>query len=137
MARERDKPLSSEEAERSASSQPLDAMLDFGRQWAPVGAEAAGIVARGVQQLTQLQMEALHDIMGQQSRSAEALRGQADPVRVMETQLQTLRYAWDRGLRCWTDLSSAAGEMQSELAACGGHLLSTEGVFAAARVLRA
>jgi hypothetical protein len=137
MARARVKPLAPTAQEGTAPSMALGPMFDFGRQWLSVGTEAAGILSRGMQEINRLQMEALHDLVGHQSPAAARLQRQPDPIQLMETQVDGLRFAWERGLRCWMDLAGAAGEMHSEMVACGEQLVNTEDLFAAVRVLRA
>jgi hypothetical protein len=134
---ERDKPLPRTASECFVPPLPLNSMLEFGRQWVPVGTEAAGIVSRGMGELNRLHVEALNDLLAQHSRAAARLRGNATPAVLMETQVEGLRFAWERGLRCWMDLAGAAAEMQGELAACSEHLVSTEDLFAGARLLHA
>jgi hypothetical protein len=112
-------------------------MFDFGRQWMAVGTEAAGVLSRGMQQMNRLQLDAMHDLLAHRSPAAERLQRQPDPVQLIATQVDGMRFAWERGLRCWLDLAGAAAEMQGEMMACGEHLVNTEDVFAAVRALHA
>jgi hypothetical protein len=137
MASARVKPLTPTAQERPAPSVALGPVFDMGRQWMAVGTEAAGVLSRGMQEISRLQMDALHDLVDHQSPAAARLQRQPDPIHLMETQVDGLRFAWERSLRCWMDLAGAAAEMQSEMAACGEHLVNTEDVFAAVRVLHA
>jgi hypothetical protein len=65
------------------------------------------------------------------------LRPQPDPFALFALQMRLVRFHYERSLRFWMDLAAAAAEMQSELAACGTHLVSTEEALAGARLLRA
>jgi hypothetical protein len=137
MSRARTQPPASTAPERPAPSPPLGPVFDFGRQWVSVGTEAAGVLSRGMQQMNQLQMDALHDVLGHRPPAGPRLQGQANPIQLMESQVDGMRFAWERGLRCWMDLAGAAAEMQGEMMACGEHLVNTEDVFAAMRALHA
>lgn len=136
MPRARTKPLPPTAAERTAPAASLSPAFDFGRQWVSVGTEAAGVLSRGMQEMNRLQMDALHDVLRHRSPAAERLQRQPDPIQLMETQVDGMRFAWERSLRCWMDLAGAAAEMQGEMMACGEHLVNTEDVFAAVRPLR-
>jgi hypothetical protein len=138
MARARVKPVAPSTQERPAPSPAtLGPVFDFGRQWVSVGTEAAGILSRGMQEFNRLQMDAMRDVLGHQAPAAERLQRQPDPIQLLETQVDGMRFAWERSLRCWMDVAGAAAEMQSEMMACGEHLVNTEDVFAAARVMHA
>ena len=137
MSRARTKPLAPTTQESPAPAAALGPVFDFGRQWVSAGTEAAGILSRGMQEMNRLQMDALHDMLGHRSPAAQRLQQQPDPIQLMETQVDGMRFAWERGLRCWMDLAGAAAEMQGEMMACGEHLVNTEDVFAAVRALHA
>ena len=137
MPRARTKPLAPTAQERPAPSLALGPVFDFGRQWVAVGTEAAGVLSRGMQQMNRLQMDALHDVLGHRSPASERLQREPDPIQLMETQVDGLRFAWERSLRCWMDLAGAAAEMQGEMMACSEHLVNTEDVFSAVHALDA
>ena len=136
MTRSRTKPIAPT-AQESPAPSALGPVFDFGCQWVSVGTEAAGVLSRGMQQMNRLQMDALHDLLGHQSPAAQRLQRQPDPIQLMETQVDGLRFAWERSLRCWMDLAGAAAEIQGEMMACGEQLVNTEDVFAAVRALHA
>lgn len=116
---------------------PTDWAADFARQQLAVAAESACAVFRGFLAIRRIQEQAAQQALDQHAAAAERLRQPCGVADLVALQSQLARQDVEGATRYWQQLAGAVLEMHTELAGCAAHLVDTEDVFAAARVLQA
>lgn len=111
--------------------------FDWGRQQLAVAAEGASTVYRGFEALRQVQQQTAHGAARRHAEAAERLRAACLPIEVLAVQSQLLRDDFDDASRYWQQLAATTFEMNSRLLGCATHLVGTEDLFAATRLLHA
>jgi hypothetical protein len=114
---------------------PWSWALDFGRQQMAVAAEGASTVYRGIEAMRKVQEQTAHHAAERHAAVVEKLRAQCQPAELVALHTQLLRDDFEDATRYWQQLAAAAFEMNSELLGCATHLVDTDDVFAAARLL--
>lgn len=111
--------------------------FDWGRQQLAVVAEGASTVYRGFEAIRQVQQQTAHGAARRHAEAAERLRGASAPIEVLAVQSQLLRDDFEDASRYWQLLAATTFEMNSRLLGCATHLVGTEDLFAATRLLHA
>lgn len=109
--------------------------FDWGRQQMAVAAEGASTLYRGFEVMRKVQQQTAHDAAQRHAKAAERLRAGCAPADVLAVQSQLLHDDLEEASRYWQQLAATTFEMNSRLLGCATHLIDTEDVFAATRLI--
>lgn len=112
-----------------------DWATDFTRQQMVVASEGACAVFRGFQAMRGIQEQAAQEAAARHAAGIEKLRVAATPLELLSVQGELLRSDLQSATQYWQQLAGVAMEMNTELFGCTAHLVDTEDVFGAARLL--
>ncbi|MFL6695060.1 MAG: phasin family protein [Ramlibacter sp.] len=107
-----------------------------GQQFAVV-AEGGAVLLRGLAAMHNIQEASVRHTTERHTAAAAGLHASSSAGERLAVQAELLRGDVEEATRCWQQLMDEALEIQSELLACATHLVNTEDMFAAARLLHA
>lgn len=102
----------------AAQAAPWTFFADLGRQQLVAGMQGACALFSGFDAMRQVQQQAAHASARQYGAALQKLQGSPTPQEMLDIQAELVRFDIDAATRYWQALSSAAMEMQAQIANC-------------------
>jgi hypothetical protein len=109
---------------------------DLAHQQFAVGAEGGALLVRGLEAMRRIQEQATQQAAQRYTDASRRLASAPRPVDALAVQSELLRGDIEEAALCWQQMMGEAFEVSNELMACATRLVSTDDVFAAARLFR-